>query len=44
MLHSSEEGLLVIKILELAGIILNKPALAQLAGSEEGQIIAQQKQ
>jgi len=44
MLHSSEETHLVIKILELAGITLNKPALAQLAGSEEGQIIAQQKQ
>jgi hypothetical protein len=44
MLHVSEESHLVIKILELAGITLNKPALAQLAGSEEGQIIAQQKQ
>jgi hypothetical protein len=44
MLHSSEESHLVIKILELAGITLNKPALAQLAGAEEGQIIAQQKQ
>tara|TARA_R110000744_G_scaffold334984_1_gene440349 strand:+ start:917 stop:1636 length:720 start_codon:yes stop_codon:yes gene_type:complete len=44
LLHSSEETHLVIKILELAGIVMNKPALAQLAGSEEAQIITQQKQ
>ena len=42
-LHISEESTLVIKILELAGIILNKQGLVQIAGNEEGQIIAQQK-
>ena len=43
-LHEAEESLLVFKILELAGIILNKPGFVQLAGNEEAQILTQQKQ
>jgi len=43
-LHQSEETNLVIKILELAGIVLNKPGLVQLAGQEEVHIEAIQKQ
>ena len=42
-LHPSEEGLLVIKILELAGITINKLGLAQTASNEETEIITQQK-
>jgi hypothetical protein len=42
-LHPSEETLLVIKILEMAGITLNKPGLSQLAAQEESDMIAQQK-
>ena len=42
-LHPSEETLLVIKILEMAGITLNKPGLSQLAAQEENDMIAQQK-
>ena len=42
-LHTSEETLLVIKILELAGIVLNKQGLAQAAGNEEMEMITQQK-
>ena len=42
-LHPSEEALLVIKILEMAGITLNKPGLSQLAAQEENEMIAQQK-
>ena len=36
-LHSSEETELVYKILELAGITLNKPGLVQLAGAKDAQ-------
>ena len=36
-LHKSEEQELVIKILELAGITINKPGLYQLAAGEEQQ-------
>jgi hypothetical protein len=43
MLHASEEGLLVIKILELAGISLQDPGLIQAATQEEVQILTQQK-
>ena len=43
-LHESEESLLVIKILELAGVILNKPGLVQAATQEEIKTIQQQKQ
>ena len=39
----SEEGLLVIKILELAGINLQDPGLIQAATQEEVQILTQQK-
>ena len=36
-LHRSEETNLVIKILELAGITINKPGLVQIAANEEAQ-------
>ena len=42
-LHISEETNLVNKILELAGIILNKPGLVQIADSEDIKRIQQQK-
>ena len=42
-IHPSEETLLVIKILELAGIVINKPALSQTASNEETEIKTQQK-
>jgi hypothetical protein len=44
MLHASEEGLLVIKILELAGVVINKPGLVQIAGNEEAEIITRKNQ
>ena len=43
-LHQSEEGLLVLKILELAGIVLNKTGLAQTAISLEQAKVQQEKQ
>ena len=42
-LHESEETELVYKILELAGISLNKPGLVQLAGQEDLQGIQNEK-
>tara|TARA_R100000406_G_scaffold57561_1_gene39642 strand:- start:1303 stop:1989 length:687 start_codon:yes stop_codon:yes gene_type:complete len=42
-LHQSEENTLVYKILELAGIILNKPGLIQIAAGEEQQITQEEK-
>jgi len=42
--HRSDETELVLKILELAGIIMNKPGLVQLAGQEDLQKIQQEKQ
>jgi len=42
-LHQSEEGELVYKILELAGITLNKPGLVQLAGTEDLQKVQNEK-
>ena len=42
-LHISEETNLVNKILELAGIILNKPGLVQIADQEDIKRIQQQK-
>ncbi len=42
-LHQSEEKNLVIKILELSGILLKDPALYQLASAEEQQQITQEK-
>ena len=42
-LHASEESNLVIKILELAGITINKPGLVQIASNEEQQNEAQTK-
>ena len=41
--HPSDETELVMKILELAGIIINKPGLAQIAGNEDIQKIQQEK-
>ena len=41
-LHRSEEDTLVNKILELAGIIIAKPGLSQLAGQKSGEEIALQ--
>ena len=43
ILHASEESLLVIKILELAGITIQDPGLIQAAAQEEVQILTQQK-
>ena len=43
MLHASEETMLVIKILELAGISLKEPGLVQAASQEELQLLTQQK-
>jgi hypothetical protein len=42
-LHRSEETNLVIKILELAGITINKPGLVQIATNEESQNTQQTK-
>jgi len=42
-LHNSEETKLVIKILELAGIIINKPGLITVAAQKEVAKIQQQK-
>mgnify|MGYP003132087754 CR=1 FL=1 len=42
-LHRSEETNIVIKILELAGITINKPGLVQVAGQEEQQNDAQKQ-
>tara|TARA_R100000322_G_scaffold15690_3_gene9414 strand:- start:13437 stop:14258 length:822 start_codon:yes stop_codon:yes gene_type:complete len=42
-LHRSEETNLVIKILELAGITINKPGLVQIASNEESQNTQQTK-
>ena len=41
--HPSEETELVMKILELAGIIINKPGLVQIASNEDIQKIQQEK-
>jgi len=43
-LHESEEGDLVFKILQLAGITIKDLNLAQLAGQKEGSTIQQEKQ
>jgi len=43
-LHASEETELVYKILELAGITLNKPGLVQIAGTEDIQKQNSEKQ
>ena len=42
-LHSSEETKLVIKILELAGIVINKPGLISVASQKEASKIQQEK-
>ena len=42
-LHASEETELVYKVLELAGIILNKPGLVQIATNEETALIAKKQ-
>ena len=38
MLHESEESILVIKILELAGIVMNKEGIVKIADQEEKDI------
>ena len=43
-LHKSEEDSLVFKILELAGIIVNKPGLVQIATGKETAEKTTQKQ
>ena len=42
-LHESEEDTLVIKVLELAGIIMNKPGLLQIAAQKDAGELATQK-
>tara|TARA_R110002012_G_scaffold308384_1_gene514581 strand:+ start:1094 stop:1786 length:693 start_codon:yes stop_codon:yes gene_type:complete len=42
-LHGSEEDTLVIKILELAGIIMNKPGLVQIAAQKDAIEVQTQK-
>lgn len=42
-LHASEETNLVYKVLELAGVVLNKPGLVQIATNEETALIAQKQ-
>jgi hypothetical protein len=42
-LHNSEETKLVIKILELAGIIINKPGLVSIAAQKETSKLQQEK-
>ena len=42
-LHESEEDTLVIKILELAGIVINKPGLVQIAANKDAGELAMQK-
>ena len=42
-LHASEETNLVYKVLELSGIVLNKPGLVQIATNEETSLIAQKQ-
>ena len=44
MLHESEEDTLVMKILELAGIVMNKPGLVQIAAQKDAAEIQSQKQ
>ena len=43
-LHKSEEDSIVFKILELSGIILNKPGLVQIAAQQEAKETQTQKQ
>ena len=42
-LHSAEETKLVIKILELAGIVINKPGLVSIAAQKEASKLQQEK-
>lgn len=42
-LHASEETELVYKVLELAGVVLNKPGLVQIATNEETALIAKKQ-
>jgi len=42
-LHASEETDLVYKVLELAGVVLNKPGLVQIATNEETALIAKKQ-
>jgi len=42
-LHASEEGELIYKILELAGITLNKPGLVQIAANEDNELMVKKQ-
>ena len=42
-LHASEETELVYKILELAGVTLNKPGLTQIAANEDNELMAKKQ-
>ena len=42
-LHNSEETKLVIKILELAGVVINKPGLVSIAAQKEASKLQQEK-
>ena len=42
-LHESEEDTLIVKVLELAGIIMNKPGLVQIAANKDAAEVAMQK-
>tara|TARA_R100000951_G_scaffold108902_1_gene105471 strand:+ start:58 stop:786 length:729 start_codon:yes stop_codon:yes gene_type:complete len=42
-LHASEETQLVNKILELAGIVLNKPGLVQIAANEDNELMVKKQ-
>ena len=41
--HASEESELVVKILELAGVVINQPILSQVVSNEDLQKIQQEK-
>ena len=42
-LHASEETELVYKVLELAGVVLNKPGLVQIAGNEDNELMVKKQ-
>ena len=43
VLHASEETELVYKVLELAGIVLNKPGLVQIAANEDNELMVKKQ-
>jgi hypothetical protein len=42
-LHASEESELVYKILELSGVVLNKPGIVEIAGKEDNELIVKKQ-